>query len=201
MLTLYVAQNTIAIAAQIALAETGLPHEVRWISFPDAQHRKPDYLALNAKGRVPALVCEHGTLTETPAILEYIADTSGTLIPTDIFQSARVREMMAYCASTFHVNHAHKLRGARWSDDPAAHATMTAKVPQTMAESAAQVETQLPDGGWLTGAYSIADIHLYAVCRWLKTDGVNIANTPKLAAHFVAMGARAAVKSVEATHA
>lgn len=200
MLTLFAAKGTVALSVHVALEETGLAHEVNWISFASNDQRTPDYLAINPKGRVPALVTDHGVLTEAPAILEYIAEITGDLMPKDRFSRAKCREMMAYLAATMHPNHAHGLRGERWSDDPAAHASMKAKVPQTMAESSAHVESCLPDAGWLVGSYSIADIHLYNVSRWLKGDGVDIANYPKLAAHFRAMQARPAVARVEQMH-
>lgn len=200
MFTLYVAKNTVALAPHIALAETGLPFRVSWIAFASNDQRTPDYLAVNPKGRVPALVTDHGVLTEAPALLEYIAEVSGQLMPDDPYKRAKVREMTAYLAATMHPNHAHGLRGERWSDDPAAHASMRAKVPQTMADSSAYVESCLPDRGWLVDDYSIADIHLYTVCRWLSGDGVDITNYPKLAAHFEAMEARDAVARTIADH-
>lgn len=193
MLTLFATPNTIALAPRIALEETGLPHQINWVDFAKTQQRSADYLAINPKGRVPALTGDHGVLTEAPAILEYIADLSGQLMPDDTYQRAKVREMLSYLAATMHPNHAHGLRGERWSDDPAAHASMAAKVPETMNASCAHVESCLPDTGWLVGDYSIADIHLFNVCRWLANDGVDIADYPKLAAHFAAMNARPAV--------
>ncbi|MCF2872689.1 glutathione S-transferase family protein [Octadecabacter sp. G9-8] len=200
MLTLYAAKNTVAVAPHIALEETGLSYQISWVSFADNDQRKPEYLALNPKGRVPALVTADGIITEAPAILDYIAEISGDLMPTDAYARAKVRELVSYLASTMHPNHAHGLRGERWSDDPAAHASMKAKVPETMAASSAYVESCLPDNGWLVGTYSIADIHLYNVCRWLKGDGVDITDYPKLAAHFDAMHARPAVVRVEGAH-
>lgn len=200
MLTLFAAKGTVALSPHVALEEVGLPYDMRWISFADGGQRTPDYLAINPKGRVPALVTQHGVLTEAPAILDYIADITGLLMPADPFKRAKVREMMGYLAATMHINHAHKFRGARWSDDPAAHASMVAKVPETMAQSCSYVEGCLPETGWLVGEYSIADIHLYNVCRWLTGDGVDIANYPKLAAHFTAMQARPAVARVAALH-
>lgn len=199
MLTLYAAKNTVALATQIALEEAGLSYRVEWLDYTTQQQRSAEYLSVNPKGRVPALVTDGGTLTETPALLEYVAETSGQLRPDTAFARAQMREMISYCVSTFHVNHAHKLRGHRWSDDPAAHASMTAKVPQTMAESCAYVETLLRDP-WVLDAYSIADIHLFTICTWLDGDGVTITDYPKLAAHFDAMKARPAVARVLAQH-
>ena len=75
MLTLYYATNTCALASHIALEEAGAAYETRWVDFGAAEQTKPDYLKINPKGRVPSLATERGVLTETPAILAYIAQS------------------------------------------------------------------------------------------------------------------------------
>jgi glutathione S-transferase len=199
-LTLYASQGSVAVAAHLALEEAGLPYTTHWISFDKGEQRSREFLAINPKGRLPTLQTEHGHLTETPAILDYICDISGKFLPSNPFQKARAREMISFLAATVHVNHAHGPRAARWSDDPAAQASMAAKVAETMADSCSVIEAVLPDAGWFLGSYCIADIHLYAVSRWLAGDGVDIAEYPKLAAHFVAMKARPAVVKVATLH-
>ena len=182
------------------MEEAGLPYTTHWISFDKGEQRSREFLAINPKGRLPTLQTEHGHLTETPAILDYICDISGKFLPSNPFQKARAREMISFLAATVHVNHAHGPRAARWSDDPAAQASMAAKVAETMADSCSVIEAVLPDAGWFLGSYCIADIHLYAVSRWLAGDGVDIPEYPKLAAHFVAMKARPAVVKVATLH-
>lgn len=199
MLNLIAAKGTVAVASHIALEESGLPYKVTWLNFADGDQHKPEYLALNPKGRVPALETGLGVITETPAILNYIAERTEPLDSETIMQRARADEMMSFLASTMHVNHAHRLRQSRWTDDSAAHASMAAKVPQNMADNCTYIEQNLTDP-WVTGRYSVADMHLYSVCRWLKGDGVDINDYPKLAAHFAAMGDRPAVQRVEAAH-
>src|SRR5256885_6578952 len=72
-LKLYYAPGTCALATRIALIEANAPHEVIKLDFPKGEQRSPEYLAINPKGRVPALVTERGVLTETPALLAYVA--------------------------------------------------------------------------------------------------------------------------------
>ncbi len=124
MLTFYYATNTCALASHIALEEAGAAYETRWIDFGAAEQTKPDYLKINPKGRVPSLETERGVLTETPAILAYIAQThpEAQLAPLDDpFAFAELQSFMSYLCSTVHVAHAHRARGYRWADDPAAH--------------------------------------------------------------------------------
>ena len=87
------------------------------------------------KGRVPTLVTEHGVLTETPAMLAYIAQTypQAKLAPLDdAFAFARLQSFNSYLCSTVHVCHAHKMRVARWATQESSFADMKAMIPKTM---------------------------------------------------------------------
>lgn len=119
-LTLYYAPGTCAQAVRIALEEAGAAYTPVRLDFASAQQRTPEYLAVNPKGRVPALVTEHGTLTETPALLAYVAQRfpEARLAPSDAFGFARIQEVHSYLASTVHVAHAHRPRASRWADEP-----------------------------------------------------------------------------------
>lgn len=199
MLTLYAAPRTISVAVAIALEEAGLPYNLEMIDFASAQQTRAPYLAVNPKGRVPALETGDGVLTETGALLDYIgalAPEAG-LIPAGAVQAARMREVMYYLASTMHVNHAHGMRGARWVDDPAAQEAMRAKVPQTMAASAAHIEATCRLDPFALGAtLTLADPYLYMVCSWLPGDDVAPEDTPRIAQFMAVMNARDSVARV-----
>jgi len=191
MLTFYYATDTCALASHIALKDAGADYRLKRVDFASAQQRSPDYLALNPKGRVPALVTPAGTLTETPAILAYIAQTwpQAELAPVDPFGFAKVQEFNSYLCSTLHVAHAHRMRGSRWADDPAAIEAMKRKVPQSVSACYDYVESQI-GGLWAVGgAYSIADAYLFTVAQWLELDGVDPARYPKVMAHRARMAA------------
>lgn len=154
MLTLYYAPGTCALASLIALEESGLAFEVKKISLRDGEQRSPDYLKINPKGRVPALITDYGVLTETPAILAYIAQSApaAKLAPLDDpFEFARLQSFNSYICSTVHVNHAHRPRGSRWADEPAAIEAMKAKVPQNMADCFTLIEQTMFEGPWVMG--------------------------------------------------
>lgn len=203
MLELTLAKGTVSLAAHILLEEIGVEHQLRWIDFSSGEQTKSEYHRINPKGRVPALITENGILTETSAILNYLARTypEAGLLPETPWMQAKLEEMHLYLAATMHVNHAHKMRGSRWSDDEAARATMTAKVAENMGECARIIETHYLGSPWVLGeTYSSADIYLFTICRWLEGDGVDIRKTPRLAEHFSAMHARPAVKRAVAMH-
>lgn len=196
-LTLYYTPGTCAQAVRIALEETGAPYQLERVDFSAQQQRSPEYLAINPKGRVPALMTEHGTLTEAAALLAYIAQRfpEAQLAPTDLFGFARMQEFNIYLASTVHINHAHRPRAARWADEPDAQAAMQRKVPGNMTDNFRYIEDNYLKGPWVLGEqYSVCDGYLFTVAGWLKSDGVDIAQFPKVHDHFKRMSERPAVQ-------
>src|SRR5580693_7349445 len=153
MFKLYYSPGTCALASHIALQEAGAAYTAERIDFKSNQQRSPDYLKINPKGRVPALVTDRGILTETPAILAFIAQTHprAKLAPLDDpFAFARVQAFNSYLCSTVHVAHAHRVRGARWADEPAAIEAMKRKVPESVGAAFALIEDTL-EGPWVMG--------------------------------------------------
>jgi glutathione S-transferase len=202
MLKLYYAPGTCALASHIALEEAGANYEAIRLNFKDDDQKKPDYLKINPKARVPALVTDRGILTETPALLIYIAQSfpAAKLAPLDDpFALAKVQAFNSYLCSTVHVAHAHRMRGARWTDDAAAIESMKKKVPQTVGECFALIEREMFEGPWVMGKdYTVADGYLFTLTQWLGGDGVDIDKTPKIAEHFRRVGERPAVhKAIE----
>lgn len=198
VLKLFYALNTCALASHIALEEAGLRHEALRLDFASGAQTKPEYLAVNPKGRVPALVTERGVLTETPAILLYIAQIApqAKLAPLDdVFELARLQAFNSYLCSTVHVAHAHLRRGKRWADEEVSIADMKRKVPLNMADCFGLIERELFAGPWVMGAqYTVCDPYLFTIAKWLEGDGVDIARFPKIDDHFRRMSARPAVQ-------
>ncbi|MEM9349545.1 MAG: glutathione S-transferase family protein [Pseudomonadota bacterium] len=195
MLTLHYAPGTISVASAIALNEAGVTHDLVRVDFASAEQTKPAYLAINPKGRVPALETPHGILTETIAVLEFAAPG---LVPADPWDAAKMREIMTYIASTAHVNHAHKMRGYRWADAETSHADMKAKIPQTMTDAADYLESKVAGPFALGDTLTLADAYLYPVVSWLPADGVLLDGYPKLAAFKATMEARPSVVKARA---
>ena len=197
MIKLFYARNTIALASHIALVETGAAYELHRLDYATNDQRSPAYLAINPKGRVPALVTERGILTETPAILAFIAQQypAARLAPlADAFAFAQVQAFNSYLCSTVHVAHAHRMRGYRWADDPAALEAMKRKVPQAVGECFSLIEREMLRGPWVMGeTYTICDPYLFTIAQWLEADGVDVQAFPKVASHRSRMRARPAV--------
>jgi glutathione S-transferase len=205
MLKLYYAPGTCALASHIALECTGAGYQAVRIDFAKQEQRSPEYLRINPKGRVPALMTDRGVLTETPAVLQYIAQThpKAKLAPLDdAYLMGKVNEFNSYLCSTVHVNHAHKRRGSRWADDEQAQAAMAAKVTQNMADCFDLIEREMLRGPWVLGEeFSISDPYLFTLAGWLKGHGIDVAQYPKVGAHYVRMQSDERVKKVLAQQA
>jgi glutathione S-transferase len=200
MYKLYYAPGTCALASHIALEEAGADYKAMRIDFKTNQQNSPDYLAINPKGRVPALVTDRGVLTETPAILAYIAQTfrEAKLAPSDDpFALAQLQAFTSYLCSTVHVAHAHKMRGYRWATEEASFADMKRMVPKSVGAAFALIERGMLRGPWVMGeSYTICDPYLFTIAQWLEGDGVDLAALPKVMAHRKRMLERPAVRKV-----
>jgi glutathione S-transferase len=200
MLKLYYVPGTCALASHIALAESGADYTTERLSFKTNQQNSPEYLKLNPKGRVPTLVTDRGVLTETPAMLAFIAQSfpQAKLAPLDdAFAFAQVQAFNSYLCSTVHVAHAHKGRGTRWATEETTFADMKRMVPKTMGACFALIERAMLKGPWVMGEqYTICDPYLYTLATWLEGDSVDITTLPKVADHFKRMEERPAVRKV-----
>ena len=197
---LFYSTGSCALASHIALEEAGADYEAVRISLKDGDQRKPEYLTLNPKGRVPVLVTDGGVLTENVAILAFVAQSypAAKLAPLDDpFAFARMQAMNSYLSSTVHVAHAHKGRGSRWADDPAAIEAMKKKVPQSVGDSFEMIERELFVGPWVIGNdYTVADAYLYTLATWLEGDSIDPKRFPKVFDHRNRMEQRPAVQRV-----
>jgi glutathione S-transferase len=200
MLTLYYAPSTCALASHLSLEHAGANFNVTRIDFAKAEQRSPEYLKINQKGRVPSLITDHGVLTETPAILQYIAQLhpQSKLAPLDnLYQHAQMNAFNSYLCSTVHVAHAHRVRGERWADDPAAWESMKRKVPETVGNAFALIENEYLRGPWVLGEqFSASDYYLLTVARWLEGDGADLSRIPRVMDHRARMLALPLVKKV-----
>ena len=200
MFKLYYAPATCALASHITLAEAGADYATERIDFKVNQQNSPGYLKINPKGRVPALVTDRGILTETPAMLAYIAQSfpqAGLAPLDDPFAFAQVQSFNSYLCATLHVAHAHKLRGARWATEESSFADMKRMIPKSVGACFALIERNMLRGPWVMGeSYTICDPYLYTVALWLEGDGVDLASLPKVADHRKRMSERPAVQKV-----
>ena len=113
----------------------------------------------------------------------------------DPFGFAEVQAFNSYLCSTLHVAHAHRMRGNRWADDPAAIAAMQRKVPESVTSCYQLIEGNMLKQPWVMGEmYTICDPYLFTMAQWLEQDGVDPARFPKVMDHRRRMSERPAVQ-------
>ena len=123
---------------------------------------------------MPALVTDKGILTETPAMLVYVAQSfpaSRLALMDDPFAFAQVQSFNSYLCSHLHVAHAHRMRGHRWvdADDTASIAAMQRKVPESVGGAFEMIEREMLKGPWVMGEhYTICDPYLFTLAQWLE---------------------------------
>jgi len=200
VLTLYYAAHTCSLATHIVLEEVGADYSTVRVDFGKEQQKSADFLKVNPKARVPALVTDKGILTETPAMLVYVAQrfpASRLALMDDPFAFAQIQSFNAYLCSHLHVAHAHRMRGHRWvdADDKASIAAMQRKVPESVGGAFELIEREMLKGPWVMGEhYTICDPYLFTLAQWLEKDGVDPASIPRVVDHRRRMAERPGVK-------
>jgi glutathione S-transferase len=196
MISLYTAPTPNGWKASVALEELGLPYEVHAIDLLSGAQRAPDYLAINPNGRIPAIVdhdAEDFAVFESGAILIYLAEKTGQLMPSDakgrsrvlqwlMFQMGGIGPMMGQ-ANVFHRYFPEKIQVV---------------IDRYQGESGrlfGVLDRQLADNEWLAGDYSIADIANWCWVRTHKWSGVNIEPFEHLQRWVAAIAARPAAQA------
>ncbi|HEX8569641.1 MAG TPA: glutathione S-transferase [Caulobacteraceae bacterium] len=197
MLKLFWAPGACSTAPHIVLEEIGEPFEPVKLNLREGDQRKPEFLALNPKGRVPALVTERGVLTENPAILAYLAHAfpESALAPVDDpWAMGQVNSFNNFLSSGVHVAFAHAFRPERYGEGAEAAEAMKRRAPHAVAELFAIVEEKLT-GEWVHGdSYTISDPYLLVFTRWAMRGFMDMALFPALTEHARRVAARPAAQ-------
>lgn len=176
---LYYAPGACSVTAHAALEwlqQQGLAHHTAHkLLLPQGDQRKAEYLAINPRGKVPALMLADGAvLTETLAILRYLhaAHPQAGLLPAEALAEARGWEWLSWLSSAVQ-SHAFMLvfYPMRFVADEAQQAALEAHGRLLLAQHWADLESRLPADGFALGAFSIVDVHLTVFYRWAKRYG------------------------------
>jgi glutathione S-transferase len=196
MISLYTSPTPNGWKASVALEELGLPYQVHAIDLLSGAQRAPDYLAINPNGRIPAIVdheADDFAVFESGAILIYLAEKTGQLMPSDakgrsrvlqwlMFQMGGIGPMMGQ-ANVFHRYFPEKIQVV---------------IDRYQGESGrlfGVLDRQLANHEWLAGDYSIADIANWCWVRTHKWSGVDIAPFEHLQRWVAAIAARPAAQA------
>jgi len=169
MLTLFYAPGACSMASHVGLEESGVPYELKLISFANNEQRSEAYLKINPRGKVPALSVDGAILIENTAILTYLANQypAAKLLPADPLAAARCIATMAWFSNTVHPSFTHINRPERFADDPAVHATLKETGRKNFWANLQEIDAMLKGEDWLMGAqYTVCDPYALVFYGW-----------------------------------
>jgi glutathione S-transferase len=190
MPTLYTMPGTCSLACNIAVAWLDDPVDVENMKYGD--HRKDAYLAINPKGKVPALRFEDGdVLTEAAAILSYLGATYGDgSYARDTKLGRKEAEALSYLTSEVHASFGPHFAAQRFAESEEAQAEVKEAAYATLDEHFQRIDELLSAAGgdgWYLGEKSFADAYLYVTCRWIEQTPLTIGDYPSLKEHRARM--------------
>lgn len=172
-------------ATHIALEELGRPYRLEPVLIREGQQYSEQYRRIHPLGRLPALEIAPGVvLTETPALLTYLADQAPelALLPGDPLLRARANEWMSLLCSTVHVAFITFFHPQRYTSDEAAVATLKLDGKQRFFDLLRYVESRLPEQGFVLGDdYSLCDAYLSVFFLWARRFELLQAELPRYA--------------------
>jgi glutathione S-transferase len=203
-LTLYYAPGTCSLTQHIALEEAGAAFEARPMSLKKGDQRKPEFLALNPKGKVPLLLIDGKPLTENVAISHYLAKTfpDARLLPSgNAMAEAEGISMLAWCAAGVHTGMSPLFGPQRVCDLPDSEASVKRLAAENTAKNFAMIEKILAGKEWALGQWSIVDAYFFVFWRWANFHQLALDAYPNYAKHFARMSERPSVKRALAREA
>lgn len=198
---LYFAPGACSLASHIALEEAGLKYETHKLDLAAGDQRKPEYLALNPRGRVPTLVVDGHVLTENVGILTYIAGghPKAGLWPKDTWHQAMAVSSMAWLSNTVHTTFAHVFRAQRYADGDAAQEAVKAKARTMYLDYLKEIDGLLAGRKWAIGNhFTVVDGYLLVFYRWGNRNQMPVHELKNYSALVDRVLARPAVKKVMA---
>ena len=173
MIELYTSGTPNGWKVSMALEEMGLAYHVNLINLGKGEQRDPEYLKICPNGRIPAIIdTDTGvSIFESGAILIYLAEKSGQLMPADLAGRYDVMQWVMFQMSGIGPMQGQAVAFVRYFPE---------EVPQAISRYRNEsrrlyevLDRQLSDRDYLTGTYSIADIANYSWVRsyyWARVD-------------------------------
>lgn len=196
MTTLYTMPGTCSLSPNIAVAWLDAPVEIHNMAYGD--HKNDDYLAINPKGKVPALRFDDGdVLTEAAAILAWLGAAHGKEgYGRDTQLGRKEAEALSYMTSEVHAAYGGHFAPKSLAESAAAQKEVTQKTYETLAGHYERMNGVLNEigGEWYLGQRSFADTFLYVLTRWIEQTPLSIDNYPALKTHRARMEADEGVR-------
>lgn len=197
---LYFAPHTCARVCLTALEEIGEPFETHLIAFMTGEHRRPDYLAVNPSGKVPALDTSEGVITQNGSILLYLARTKpgAGLLPLtgDPLQEAAIVSALFRFSSDLHPLVTRFVLPTMMLSSNDAAPQVREKAREMLFQQLHPIGAQLVAQPWLLGkTWSILDSYLAWIWFRITGAGFDRQTFPNIASHYERAVARPSAKA------
>ena len=204
MYKLYWSEDSGALAPQIALEEIGVDYERCDIDLEVEAETEADYLAVNPRGQIPALVLADGTvLTESAAILLHLAEThanAGLLPAAGSTARAVLYRWLFFAAANLYEGVLRLYYSDRYTSEPTQTAGVEVAARDFIDSNWALLEDAIAGPYFLGDQYSVIDPYLLMLCNWHEQPEKLFADNPKLAALCQAVRERPAVQGIWSQH-
>jgi glutathione S-transferase len=198
---LYYAPGACSLASHIALEESGIAYETERLNLQQGDQRKPEYMKLNPRGRVPTLVVDGRVLTENVAILTYIAGgyPQAGLWPKKTWEQAQAVSLMAWISNTVHPSYGHLLRPERYVDETPHQDAVKAKARGSFEGYLREIDALLEGRKWIVGDhFTVVDGYLLVFYRWGARQAMPVKGMKNYTRHAEEVAGRPAVVKVMA---
>lgn len=193
MIEVYAFATPNSVKVLIALEEIGLPYELQPVNVRKGEQRAEAFLALNPNAKVPVLVDDGFVLTESAAILVYLAEKTGKLLPQEAIGRARVFEQLFFHASGLSpaFGNAGFFKRSSPEPQPIAEARFTTEADRILG----LLDARLASQPFMAGEeITIADIAHFGWMWRIQFPGLTLDGQPNLSRWYEAVAARPAVQ-------
>ena len=197
-LMLYYAPVTCALVPFVTLTEAGAEFEVRPINTRNGDNRKPEFLRLNPKHKVPVLVIDGEPLTENIAIQIWIhrQHPAAKLLPADPREEIKAISLMGFCGSGIHPHLTPNARPQNYCDLPGSEESVKRVANKLLLEDMKVVDDRLAGREWFFEHFTACDAYFFWCFRRAVSFKIDLSGFRNCMAHYERMQGRASVQKV-----
>jgi glutathione S-transferase len=198
---LYYAPGACSLASHIALEEVGVPYDTQKMNLAEGDQKKPEYLRLNPRGRVPTLVVDDQVLTENVGIMTYLGGgyPQAGIWPKKTWDQGKLVSTLAWLSNAVHPTYGHLVRPERYATGDAAKEDIQAKGKASFQGYLEEVDKLLAGQKWsIANQYTVADGYLLVFYRWANRQKMPVRDLKNYSALVQRVMARPAVRKVMA---
>ncbi|WP_198120180.1 glutathione S-transferase family protein [Massilia rhizosphaerae] len=196
--TLYYCPGHMSFAPHVVLYEIGKPFEAVHVAIKEGATQSAEFRRLNPKGKIPVLLADGHVITESAAIMYYLAlrHPDSGLLPDDPLGVARAVEWTNWLSAVLASSVSQTLHPGRFSPDVATHPAVKDKGIANLLDAFTHIDGRLAEQEWaLASGYSVVDPMLLIFFRWGHVLGLDMDRFPAWSAHVHRAGQRPAVQA------